>query len=98
MSLSLGAQNFDLREIESIELVTENTKEPHITIVIRLKKRAPVEFIIPMETWYGIRHNATVRMRMTFPTKVSWRNRFIPNRVYLNLGIFGAEWELRQAM
>jgi len=78
--------NIDLNDLENLEIVTENTGEPNMSLVLRLKNGKDQKFNFG-QGMLSSPHVSTVRMRMTFPKGKGFWERFegkIPLQINVN--------------
>jgi hypothetical protein len=66
----------DLREIDSLELITRNTGSPELILFLRKGKKPYKSYTIPVSEWYKTPHGDTVRMRVTFNSKKGFWKKF----------------------
>jgi hypothetical protein len=66
----------DLREVDSIELITRKTESSQLIVMLRKGKKPWKSYEIPIEEWYRTKHDDTVRMRVTFRAKKGFWRKF----------------------
>lgn len=66
----------DLREIDSLELITRNKDAPELVVYLMKDGKPFREYTIPISEWYKTPHDDTVRMKVTFQSKKGFWKKF----------------------
>ncbi len=77
---------FDLRNVESIHVVTENADKPRMVLIMRFRNGENKEFDLPVEA-LAAPHARTTRMAMTFTTKKGFWEQ-VQGKIEININLF----------